>query len=51
MSGWQNGELLQPLLLFFDQELGVTDNVDEEDMPDFEVEIVVGFRRHHSLYI
>ena len=36
------GQLLEPLLLFFDQELGVTDHVDEEDMPDLESELVLG---------
>ena len=25
----------------------VTNNLDEEDMPDLKVKIVVGFRRHH----
>ena len=40
-------ELLEPLLLFLDQELGVTNNVDEQDMPDLEVKIIVGFQRHH----
>jgi hypothetical protein len=39
-------ELTQPLLLLLVQGLGVTDDVDEENMPDFEAEIVVGFRRH-----
>jgi hypothetical protein len=33
----------------FDQELGVTDDVDEEDMPDLEVEIVVRLR-HTALF-
>ena len=33
------GQLVEPLLLFFDQELGVTDDVDEEDMPDLELRI------------
>ena len=42
-------QLVEPLLLFLDQELGVTDDVDEEDMPDLGVKIIaVGFRRHHS---
>ena len=40
-------ELVQPLLLFLVQELRVTDDVDEEDMPDLKAKIVVGFRRHH----
>ena len=40
-------ELVEPLLLFLDQELGVTNNVDEQDMPDLKVKIIVGFRRHH----
>ena len=33
--------LVQPLLLFLDQELRVTDDVDEQDMADFKAEIVV----------
>jgi len=40
-------KLVQPLLLFLDQEPGVTDDVDEQDMPDFQAQIVVGFRWHH----
>ena len=40
-------ELVEPLLLFLDQEFGVTNNVDEQDMPDLKVKIIVGFRRHH----
>jgi hypothetical protein len=36
----------QPLLLFLVQELGVTYNVDEEDMSDLQMETVVGFQRH-----
>ena len=43
------GELVQALLLFLDQELRVTDDVDEEDMPDFEAKIVFGFR--HGLFL
>ena len=39
-------ELVQPLFLFLDQELGVTNNVDEQDMPDLKVKIIVGLRRH-----
>ena len=34
----------QSLLLLLVQELRVTDNVDEENMPDFEAKIVVRFR-------
>src|SRR4051794_33753507 len=34
-------ELAQPLLLFLDQELRVTDNVDEKDMSDFKAKILV----------
>ena len=34
-------ELVKPLLLFLDQELRVTDDVDEQDMPNFKAEIVV----------
>ena len=33
-------ELVKPLLLFLDQGLRVTDDVDEQDMPDFKAEIV-----------
>ena len=40
-------QLVEPLLLFLDQELGVTNYVDGEDMPDLKVKIIVGFRRHH----
>ena len=29
--------------MFFDQELGVTDDVDEQDVSDFKAELVVGF--------
>ena len=36
-------ELVQPLLLFLVQELRVTDDVDEEDMPDLQARIVLGF--------
>ena len=32
------GQLVEALLLLFDQELRVTDDVDEEDVPDLEVE-------------
>ena len=39
-------ELVQPLLLFLVQELGVTNNVDEQNMSDLQVKIIVGFRRH-----
>ena len=39
-------QLAEALLLFLDQELGVTDEVDEEDMPDFKAELVVWFRCH-----
>ncbi len=37
-------ELVEPLLLLLVQELGVTDDVDEKDVPDFEAEIVVRLR-------
>ncbi len=37
-------QLAEALLLFFDQELRVTDDIDEENMPDFEAKIVVRFR-------
>ena len=42
-------ELVQPLLLLLDQELRVTDDVDEENMPDLEAKIVVRFR--HRLFL
>ena len=43
-------QLVQPFLLLLVQELRVTDNVDEQDMPDFEAQVVLGFRRHHLLF-
>ena len=45
------GQLAQPLLLLFDQELGVTDDVDEEDMPDLELRIGGQLGRHGSFYL
>ena len=42
-------ELVQPRLLFLDQELRVTDDVDEQDMPNFKAEIVLGIR--HNLFL
>ena len=39
-------ELVQPLLLLLVQELRVTDDIDEEDMPNFEAKVVVGVRWH-----
>ena len=42
-------ELVKPLLLFLDQELRVTNNVDEEDMPNFKAEIFVDFRHRPCL--
>jgi hypothetical protein len=39
--------LADALLLLLDQELGITDDVDEQHMPNFESKIVVGFQRHH----
>jgi hypothetical protein len=42
-------ELVQPLLLFLDQELCVTDDVDEQDMADLEAQIFVGVR-HRSVF-
>jgi hypothetical protein len=32
------GELAQPLLLFFDQELGIIDNVNEQHVPDLKLQ-------------
>lgn len=42
------GKLVQALLLFLDQEPGVAGDVEEEDVPDLDVKIVVGFRRNSS---
>jgi hypothetical protein len=42
-------ELVQPLLLLFVQQLRVTDNVDEQDMPDLQAQIFVRFR--HRLFL
>jgi hypothetical protein len=38
------GQLVEPLLLLLDQELRITDDVDEEDVPNFQAKIVVGIR-------
>ena len=40
----------EALLLLFDQELGVTDDIDEEDMPDLELRIGGYLGRHGSFY-
>ena len=40
------GQLIEALLLFFDQELGVTDDVDEEDVSDLELRIGGLLERH-----
>ena len=37
---------LNPLLLLLDQQLRITDDVDEEDMSDLEPKIVLRFRGH-----
>jgi hypothetical protein len=37
---------MQPLLLLFDQQLGVTNNIDEQDMPDLQSQLVVLFPGH-----
>src|SRR5438094_2439841 len=42
-------QLAETLLLFLDQELRVTDNVDEENMPDLEANIFVRFRHRFFL--
>jgi hypothetical protein len=42
-------ELVQPLLLLLVQEFRVTDDVNEENMPDLEAKIIVGFRHGLSL--
>ena len=41
---------LQLLALLSDEQFGVTDDVDEKDMPDLESKIVLRFRRH-SLFL
>jgi hypothetical protein len=41
-------ELVEPLLLFLDQQFRITDDVHEKDMPDLEAQIVVGFGRYHG---
>src|SRR4029077_4509486 len=41
-------KLVQPLLLLLVQELRVTDDVDEQDMPDFQAGIVVGVSWHST---
>ena len=41
------GKLVQPLALFFDEKFRITDNVDEQHMPNLQAQIVVGFPRHH----
>jgi hypothetical protein len=41
-------ELVQPPLLFLDQELRVTDDVDEQDMPNLKTEMlspIIAWRR------
>jgi hypothetical protein len=37
------GELTQSLLLLLDQKLGITDQVDEEHVPNFELRITFSF--------
>ena len=39
-------QLAESLLLFFDQELGVTDDVDEEDVPDLQPDLFFNFGVH-----
>jgi hypothetical protein len=41
-------QLAQALPLLLDQELGITDQIDEQHMPDFEAKILLGFSRHSS---
>ena len=43
-------QLVEALLLFLDQELGVTDDVDEQDMSDLEPKIVLRFRGHAVIF-
>ncbi len=40
------GELPQSLVLLFDQELGITHKINEQDVPDLQPKIVLRFRRH-----
>jgi hypothetical protein len=40
------GQLIEALLLFFDQELGVTDDVDEEDVADLHLQLRFLFIGH-----
>ena len=39
-------QLAEPLLLFFDQELGVTDDVDEQDMADLKLNLLFSVGGH-----
>ena len=43
------GKLAEPLSLLFDQELGIADQIDEQDVPDLKTKVLLGFRRHGSL--
>jgi hypothetical protein len=40
-------QLLHLLALIIDEQFGVIDDVDEQDMPNLKTEIVVEFWRHH----
>jgi hypothetical protein len=42
-------ELVQAFFLVLDQKFRVTDHVDEKDVPNFQAQIVVGFRHGLSL--
>jgi hypothetical protein len=44
------GQLSEALLLLLGQELRVSDDVDEENMPDLKAKIVVRFR-HRLFYL
>jgi hypothetical protein len=41
----------QPLLLLLDQQLGITDNVEEEDVPNLEPKIAFGFSGHQEIIL
>ena len=44
-------QLTESLLLLLNQELGVTDNVDKQDMPDLEFFVWRVLRRHDATYL
>ena len=44
------GELSQPFFLLLDQELGKTDQIDKQDVPDLESKIALRFRGHTFIF-